>query len=105
MSTGVMYASTKSFWYPLGSGGGVAPGHGTGVVARAAPPRVDVAVTRTGRAGSASGTFQWYWYSPESSNRISSNEPVVPSTAVQVTVIPTSGSSAAVVAAWVCRNV
>ena len=105
MSTGVMYASTKSFWYPSGSSGGLSPGHAAGAFGLVSPPRLDVAVTSTGFAGSASGSAMWYWYSPASSNRRRGNEPVVPSAVRHVTVISTSGSNTAVVATLVSRNV
>src|SRR4051794_11456718 len=95
----------KSLWYPAGRGGAVAPGHAAGVTARVAPPRLEVAVTCTGCAGSRCGSATWYWYSPESSKRCSGNEPVAPSAVRHVTVISTSGSSVAVVATSVCRNV
>jgi hypothetical protein len=74
-------------------------------MARLCPPRLEVALTRTGWAGSGCGRATWYWYSPASSNRNSGYDPVVPSAVVQVTVISTSGSSVAVVATWVCRKV
>src|SRR4029453_17529897 len=95
----------KSFWSPLGGGGGVAPGQAAGVTGRAVPPRLDTAVSCTGRAGTGCGSATWYWYSSASSKRNSSYEPVVPSAVRQVTVISTSGSSVAVVATWVCREV
>jgi hypothetical protein len=95
----------KSFWYPLGCGGGAEPGHAAGRVGRVVPPRLDTAVTWTGCAGTSCGRATWYWYSSASSNRNSSYEPVAPLAVRQVTVISTSGSSVAVVATWVCRKV
>jgi hypothetical protein len=71
MSVGVMYASMKSFWYPLGSSGGVAPGHADGLTTRETPPRLEVAVILVGCAGTTTGSDTWYWYSPASSKRCS----------------------------------
>src|SRR4051794_1591545 len=95
----------KSFWYPAGGAGGVAPGHAAGVIRRETPPRLDVAVTCTGCAGRTCGSATGDWSSAASSKRCNGNEPVVPSAVVQLTVISTSGSATAVVATSACRNV
>ena len=83
----------------------MAPGQAAGTTTRLTPPRLDLAVICTGCAGSGCGSAKWYWYSPESSKRSSWYVPVAPAAVRQVTVISTSGSSVAVVATWVCRNV
>src|SRR6266516_6352697 len=103
MSSGVMYASMKSFWYFFGVDGGVAPGQSVGG-ALVVPPRLDVAVSCTGCAGTGCGLAKWYWYSLSSTKRSNWYEPVSPLCVRHVIVIWTSGSSVAVVVTCVPRN-